>query len=103
MRMQAIAGVAIVAGLLLVVLSLLWPTLYDPRVEWTDEDAQAYQETVARVHGGEKLTASGQDLKSRLESARERPYRVARVLRWSGAGLVVLGVVGFLLGRQRNT
>lgn len=97
---QHLCAAAVVVGLLLVILSLVWPLLRDSQSAWTSEDAKEYEETVARVHAGEQLTDRGKQLESKLESARRRPDRVARVLKWSGAGLVALGAVGLLLRRQ---
>jgi hypothetical protein len=103
MNMQYVAGGAVVAGVILVALSFAWPAVYDPQREWTDEDAKAYQETVARVHGGGELNSESEELKARFESAREKPGRIAGALKWSGAALVALGVVGLLVRRQRGT
>jgi hypothetical protein len=128
MNTQAVAVGALVVGLVLVVLSFVWPSVHDPRGQWTDENATAHQAAVARVHVGGYLTAGArgggqmqagervdpdllrkheQDVKelesltAKLESARQGPYRIAGILKWSGAGLVALGCISVLVCRQR--
>jgi hypothetical protein len=41
----------LVLGVLLVVLSLLWPALSSGRAQWSDEQARAYQQISAELHG----------------------------------------------------
>ena len=129
MKAEQVGAAATLVGLLLVVAAAVWPSIDDPRSEWSDEDAQVYQETIARVHEGAYLEARAQDrpsvhgrkmpdpdrlmqhredvktmdqLTERLNTAKARPYRIAGILQWSGAGLVAVGVGVLLAGRSRN-
>jgi hypothetical protein len=126
LKAEQIGAAAAAVGVILVVAAMLWPLVYNPRRQWSDEDAKAYEETVARVHVGAYVTAQStrparmhshgtpdperlrqhqQDvqtlaaLKARLDAARESPFRVASLFKWSGVGLVAVGLVVLFAGR----
>jgi hypothetical protein len=129
MTLQQVSVTTVLAGLVLVVAAIVWPSFHKPSTEWTDEDARVYEETVVRVHEGAHLEARTrgpvrmhggkpvdparlaqhrqdvealEGLKNRLENALQRPRRIAGVLKWSGAGLVVVGAVMLLGARSRE-
>lgn len=128
MKAEQIGAGAAAVGLLFVVAALVWPSVTSGRSSWTDADAEAYQETVSRAHVGAHLEARQQSratmhggepidperllqhredmkslkaLKAKLDAARERPFRIAGILKWSGAGLVVVGVAVLVVSRSR--
>ena len=129
MKLIQMGAGAAACGLLMVVLSFVWPTASTATSSYTDEDAQQFQETVARVHsnmgieeraqqpprmhGGEpvdpeKLAQQRADkellaeLQSKLESARGRSSALAAFLKWGGAGLVAVGASLIFIGRSRE-
>lgn len=129
MKAEQIGAAAALVGLLMVVAAVIWPSVDDSRSAWSDEDAKAYQETIARVHVGAHMEARAQEpprmhggepadpnriaehredvksldkLKQKLDSAKARPHRIAGILQWSGAGLVTAGIAVLLVGRNRN-
>ena len=125
---EQLGAAAALVGLLMVVAAIIWPAVNDSRGQWTDEKAKVYQEKVARAHEGTYLEAEARGgsrhgrqpvdperllehredvkalgkLKAELEIARQRPSRIAGILKWSGVGLVVIGVVVLLAGRSRS-
>lgn len=129
MKTEQIGAAAAGVGLLLVVVALIWPSVDDAQSRWSDADAEAYQETVARAHVGAYLEARARSrssvhgdepvdperlqqhredvetlkkLNARLQDAREQPYRIAGIMKWSGAGLVAVGTVVLLVGRNKT-
>ena len=129
MNAKHIGAAAVVTGLLLLVTSFIWPALDNPRSEWTDEDAEAHQDLVKRVHAGHYATADARrranvhggdppdgaalvehrenvrqldELNTKLNEAREGPRRIANILKWSGAGVLAVGVIVLLASRGKT-
>jgi hypothetical protein len=124
----AIAFGLIGVGLLLLVLSGLWPTLFPGTSLWTEAKAARWAEIKDRLHnlsflvnnprarvsmhsGPELGTAKaeydrikqeGEQLRLDFETAANRPQTVSAVLKWSGISLASLGVIGWYVVRNSS-
>jgi hypothetical protein len=118
MKSAVVFGMILV-GFLLLVASSLWPSLFPGTSIWTDEKAQRSTQVKARLselgpivnstrinmHSGsdrgalkaefEQLIKEDEQLNAEFQSAYDRPDTAARVLRWSGISLAVIGIVGW--------
>jgi hypothetical protein len=116
--MKAFAIGAVVLGLLLVVLSQMWTSLYPS--SWTPEKAEQWATTKDRLHnlsfivnapaGSEpprrhanreeakreydQVKATATKLKAEFESAYNTPRTMATIMNWSGVVLLGVGAVG---------
>jgi hypothetical protein len=111
---------AIAIGLLLVVLSGVWPSLFPGTSSWTPEKANRWGKIKDRLHnlsfvvnnpralsmhGGpelgeakaeyERIKKEGEQLKAEFESAAARPTTIATSLKWIGISLAAIGIVGW--------
>jgi hypothetical protein len=115
-------------GAFLIALSSAWTLIFPVTQEWTPERAQEYREIGLRLHnltirvGGagknpatreqelaqlESLRKQKQEteqrweeLREELEASKQRGQSTQAVLRWTGAALAVLGMVGWLATRE---
>lgn len=112
-------------GLLMLILSGLWPTLFPGTSIWTEEKAARWaivkdklhnlaflvdSPKPAKMHGGpdpakvkaeyDQLSAEGQQLKADFSRAHDRPQTVSKFLKWSGISLAVVGLVGWYAVNQ---
>ena len=113
-RQHLWALAAMVCGVGLIGLSLVWPSVSSGRSQWSDEQAKQYQKTSAEYHSlshevahqaeqGGDLTALTEQfnatqaeferLHAQLQAARNSPARMAGVLRLMGVVLVAVGAV----------
>jgi len=117
--------IAVGLGILLLAISALWGVLFPASQNWTNEKAQRMSELTGKVHGllfkaeaerQNPAQASGapgeaqqaykaakeelDKLKSEFESQRDRPQKIAQFMRWTGIGLVLVGGLGVLAGRN---
>lgn len=103
------------AGSFLLAAGLLWPAIADPRANWSPEQAQAYAEVSASLHESahghpesvskeeyEAIRERFSSMKTELEGAREKPKRIALLLKWGGAALAAGGVL-VMLGQRKNS
>jgi hypothetical protein len=112
----------------IVVLSFLWSLIFPASAEWRPEKAKEYTEVGARLHAqigelgrlGRNPATRDQELKrlgelrkehhetqlrwealrEELETTQKRGQSTATILRLTGAGLAVLGMVGWLATRS---
>jgi hypothetical protein len=120
---SAVLG-AILLGFALILVSVVWSTLFPPTRSWTPEKASRLSEVKAkinelsfainspknRIYNGrdpaavkaeyDKLNAEFEELKSAFESAAVTPNSVSAVLKWAGIALAVVGVVGYFAVNQ---
>jgi hypothetical protein len=108
-------------GLLLLVLSGLWTTLFPGTSSWTPAKGERWSEVKDRLHNlsfvvnappgrvsmhrgpdlGEakqeydQLRQENDHLRAEFESAYHGPRTAAKVLKWSGISLAVLGLIGW--------
>jgi hypothetical protein len=113
-------------GLLLIVLSGLWPSLFPGTSIWTEDKAARWAEVKDRLHNlsfavnnpqrrvsmhsgpelgtamqeFEQLKAEGELLKADFERAADRPRIVSKILKWSGISLAVIGIIGWYAVKQ---
>ncbi len=125
MKYAAVFGV-IGIGFLMLLLSGLWPTLFPGTSSWTLEKAERWAVVKDRLHNlsfivnspkakismhsgpelgkakqeFDQLNEEGNQLKADFESAHDRPETVAKVLKWSGISLAILGLVGWYAVKQ---
>lgn len=103
----------LVIGLALVALSVVWPKISTGNSTWTENKAEAYQAASEELHSlSMQMAATPPEQQSRaradalaeaeskytalrieLEDARERPARIATILRYTGIALAALGAV----------
>jgi hypothetical protein len=106
------AVLLVIAGLALIASSFIWPIVSTSVSGWTQEQALQYQAASARLHSLshefahaaqqgndqtlqtelDKTQAEYEVLRSQLESAMDRPRRVAWLLRLGGLLLAGVGV-----------
>lgn len=120
--MKAIAPVAIALGFLLVVVSLIWPMLFPATRTWTDEKSRRLKELSAKAQyamgklemaqskpsmsSGENpaiLKRKADEMKKELKvlqeeftSAKESPQTMSTIFKWSGIGVMLAGIVGYV-------
>ncbi len=116
-------------GLLLLVLSGLWPTLFPGTAIWTPEKAERWAvvkdrlhnlsfavnraETRVSIHSGgdpsatkqeyEQLKIEGAQLKADFETAASRPSTVSKYLKWTGISLSAIGIIGWYAAKQASS
>jgi hypothetical protein len=109
---------AIALGFLLLAASGLWSTLFPATSSWTPEKGTRWGQVKDRLnnlsfivhrpasmHRGpdlgplkaeyEALQREHEQLKSEFESAAIRPNKIAKVLKWTGISLAIVGIVGW--------
>lgn len=122
MKQAAVFGM-IGVGLLLVVLSSMWVTLFPGTSSWTEEKASRWAEVKdrlhnlsfivnappgsVRMHGGrdygevkteyDQVKAEAEQLRGEFESAYNSPRTTSMILKWTGISLAGIGIVGWLV------
>ena len=120
---SALSFAAIAGGIVLVVLSLIWPSVSIGRAQWSDDRAHEYQRVSAQLHGlshqfadqqeqgraddalAEKLhqaQAEFNQLHQQLQVAQQSPLRIASLMRLLGLGLIVVGAIPHYWHRIRK-
>jgi hypothetical protein len=119
--MKVAVFVLIGVGMSMLVLSGIWPTLFPGTSTWTPEKAARWAEVKDRLHnlgftvnnpqarismhGGpelgkakeefDQLNLEGDQLKATFQSAHDSPHTVARILKWTGISLAIVGIIGW--------
>ena len=109
----------IVIGVLCLGLAFYWTSWIGPRPNWTEERAQEHARTSAEYHRrvgatldqkkpseGDaqalaQVTKEYELQRASLDRARKRHQRFAGILKWTGLGFAVLGIVGHLIFQSR--
>jgi hypothetical protein len=125
--MKVAIAIGIMAlGLLLLLVSSLWSTIFPATAAWTEEKAQRHIEVQTRLsnlgpivnsprpsmHRGpdpatlkaefDALTKENQLLNAEFESARDAPKTKSTILKWTGIVLVVAGLFGWYGVKQSS-
>jgi hypothetical protein len=112
-------------GFLLLVLGGFWTTLFPGTSTWTPEKSQRQTEIHRRLHNLAFVVGSSQppsmhrgpeagkakqeydelkkeadELAAEFSSAHDRPQTVAKILKYSGISLAVLGIIGWYAVNQ---
>jgi hypothetical protein len=122
----AIAFGAIGLGFTLLVLSSVWTSLFPGTSSWTPEKSARSAEIKARLsnlgplvtnpsrsmHAGQDagtlkaefdaLMKEDAQLNAEFESARDAPKTATKILKWSGIGLAVVGLLGYYAVKQTS-
>jgi hypothetical protein len=124
MKSAVLFGLMII-GLLLLVASSVWASLFPPTSNWTDEKARRASEVKARLNdlgpivNGPPRMQRGPDpgtLKSEFDalvkenaqldaefvSASEAPKKASSVLKWTGISLTAIGVIGWYVVKNSS-
>lgn len=126
--MKAQAGLgAVVIGVALVALSLIWGFIFPAENRWTPERAKEMAALSGEVHslmfkaaqaeerpnmvqGGNPAEVIAEyrekkerldSLKLELENIKDSPQTSAKYLRWTGIGLVIIGGVLSMMGQEQ--
>jgi hypothetical protein len=125
MKITAVFG-AIALGFVLLALGAFWQSVFTGEASWTPEKEERWSEvkkqlhvlafTVGnaesrpRMHGGPDLAKSKAELKALKEEnekltqefngIRQKPGTVSKILKWSGIGLAVIGLIGWYAVKQ---
>ncbi len=110
------------SGIVLIVLSVMWPRWTGGRAVWTDADARAHAAAAADLHGQfanhnrelAEAPATAEDpatdvdtlaaarerfdaSQARLDAARTRGLTTAALIRWLGIVMALAGALAFLI------
>lgn len=115
---SVLATISISVGILLILLSLFWPTRGGGQSNWSPEQAKKYQAASVKLHSLAHSTAHASaaeqqasrkeleqaeaeytEIRAGLDSAIDGPRRFSRVLRWTGVFLLAAG--GLVIYRLR--
>ncbi len=118
-RGSNISAIAIIAGIGLILLSLVWPSSSLSRATWSQEQAQQFQAASVKLHDlshgathptAEALAAHERELakaeaefksiRADLDSAINRPKNHALAMRILGAILLIAGAIGIFSTRN---
>jgi hypothetical protein len=107
---QIVPPVASGLGLLLLILSFVWPSITDPTAGWTAEQAQERGDAVAELHKQTYAPASDQALKNAKDRMRQSDVafqdalnqrsRFVAILKWSGIALVAIGAITLVVSKN---
>jgi hypothetical protein len=124
--MKTIALGILGTGLLLLLLSGLWTTLFPATSSWTPEKSVEWTKIkdrlhtlsfivgssppVVSMHSGpetgdakveyEQLKAKHEALTAEFTTIHDRPLIIAKFLKWSGISLALVGVIGLYVANQ---
>jgi hypothetical protein len=112
-------------GIVMLLLSGIWTTLFPATSTWTDEKAQRQAEIHRRLHNLAFVVGSSQppsmhsgkdtgqakkeydglkkeadDLANEFSTAHDRPQTTAKVLKWTGISLTIIGIVAWYAASQ---
>jgi hypothetical protein len=123
MKSAIVFGI-IALGLLLVVLSGIWGTMFNGSAAWTKEKQDRSSEVKSKLHNMsfvlnapkpqlhagqdlgqmkleyEQLKKENEQLNAEFTSAADTPKSVASALKWTGLSLAVVGVIGWYAVNQ---
>jgi hypothetical protein len=123
---QAVVFGAIGVGLLLVVLSSMWVTLFPGTSSWTEEKAARWAQVKdrlhnlsfvvnappgsIRMHGGrdygevkteyDQIKAEATQLQADFDNAYNSPRKMSSILKWTGISLAGIGIAGWFAVRE---
>lgn len=115
-------------GFLLLILSGLWVNMFPGSSRWTPEKNDRWSDVKDRMHnlgfilndprartnmhsGPDRGTAKQEfdalkkeydQLSAEFQSAHDRPHTVAKLLKWAGVSLAVIGVIGWYAVKQTS-
>jgi hypothetical protein len=121
--MKATAIGAIALGFVLLAASALWSSLFSSSSSWTPEKSERLAHVKDRItnlgsvlakppsmhRGGdlgqlkaelEQLKKENEQLNEEFQSAYDSPRTTAKVLKWSGISLAILGLIGWYAVNQ---
>jgi hypothetical protein len=116
---------AIVLGFVLIAASAISTTLFSPESSWTEEKAQRWNEVKSRLYDlgfllnskstarsaqnvpalraeVEALEKENQLLAAEFHSVTSRPHTMAKIFKWSGISLAVVGLIGMYAVKQSS-
>lgn len=125
MKLAAMFGM-IGVGLLMLVLSSMWVTLFPGTSSWTEEKAARWATVKdrlhnlsfvvnappgsVRMHAGrdygdikteyDQIKAEAEILRGEFESAYNSPRTTSTILKWAGISLAGVGIVGYLVAKE---
>jgi hypothetical protein len=106
-------------GVVLFLMGALWTTIFPPTLSWTDEKAKRALEVKNKIHNlafavhnpkpnlqkgqdagqvkaeYDALIKENDELNAAFSSATETPQTVGSVIKWSGAALAAIGIIGW--------
>ncbi len=122
MKMRNLSLAAMVVGVLLILLSVVWPRVVGTERLWSDEQARAHSVAAAELHsmahqqkhaagrtdddsagGADELEAARQryeQSEEELLAARTFRRRTVLLLKWAGVCCSIGGAVGYFLARK---
>lgn len=116
-------------GLMFVILSGVWSSLFPGTRTWTSEKAAEWSKIQVRLHNlapivnhptgprvsmhrgpeagqakqeYDRLTAEDKVFAAEFQSAHDSPYTIARVLKWCGISLALVGLIGWYAANQSS-
>lgn len=120
-RGSNLSAIATIAGIGLILLSLVWPSSSLSRATWSQKQAEEFQAASVKLHDlshsvthaiAEDLAAHQRDLakaeadfksiRADLDSAINRPKNHALTMRILGAALLIAGGIGVFATRASN-
>jgi hypothetical protein len=125
---QTVVFSLIAIGLLLLVVGSIWKGMFTGATSWTPEKDDRWSEVKKRLHvlrftvgsaeanpsmhGGPDLAKAKAELHALKEESdrltaefdgiRERPNSVAKILKWTGISLTVVGLIGWYAVKQSS-
>jgi len=117
---------AIGLGMLLLILSGIWTTLFPGTSSWTQEKSELWMKTKDRLHNlgfvvanptghvsmhsgpetgqakqeYDRLIVESDRFAVEFQSAYDRPRTISAILKWTGISLAVLGIIGLYVVNQ---
>lgn len=123
--MRAAALGAMALGIVLVLLSVAWTTIFPSSAKWTPDKEAHWQKVKGRMHSlsfvisdpkqadarrgqdamsakaeFDKLKLEDDELRAQFSSAYDTPRTTSTILKWSGLSIAAVGVVGWYAANQ---
>jgi hypothetical protein len=117
---SVVAASVLGLGVLLLVLSGLWTTLFSGSSSWTEEKTVRGGQVKARMNEVahlllrqpsnkatlqaemDALTKENDELNAEFTSATESPKSMSKYMKWAGISLAVIGVIGWYAVNQAH-